>query len=388
MILASRKKKYYHKIRKCLGKDYFRSYCSMSKNVETPPISSRSSFSSNNTIKNIRQLITPKNEKVKKIFSEIKNYNANNEKTNNCDNKNNTYFNLNTTANTNIFMKPRKKNVFKSISIRRKILAKNVNNNINSIEISNTPQLEKKPRLSKKISRLQMRHKRSKSKTQLKNVIINPLNFNYKKISKNKKFINVTNKNYKTIIQCKYLSQKNNKIIDKNYRGKMRQKLRDKISNEIKFNSKIRSEEYIKLFNIIYKTFNEIKKLIDTVDDTNIIISDISNKINSEFGDSLSLDIPSLFEDSVNLNYSIHNRLYNNRTNSFINKSLLFEEEKQNINLKTFKVNNNVFSKNNESIEKCVKEINIDSNNLNNDVNNKCIEKINNKDNNKTCNIF
>ena len=195
MILASRKKKYYHKIKKCLGKEYFRSYCTMSKNVESP-ISSRSSFSSNNTIKSIRQLITPKNEKAKKIFPKIKIYNANNEKHYNYDNKNSTYFNLSTTANTNIFMKPRKTNVFKSISIRRKLLEKNVNSNINSIEINSTPQLCKKPQLSKKISRLQMCHKRSKSKTQLKNVIMNPLNFNYKKISKNTKFINTINKNF------------------------------------------------------------------------------------------------------------------------------------------------------------------------------------------------
>ena len=244
-------------------------------------------------------------------------------------------------------MKPKNKFVFNSITINTKALIKNLKNNISN-PIIKSPQkfilLEKSPMLAKKNSRKKKYHKRNK--TQFKTDFVNSLYINSVNISKNKKFENLINKNYKTIVQYKYLNQRK-KIVKNKYREKRRQNLRDKISNEIIINSKVRLEKYTNLFNMIDKSFNEIKKLIDMVGDKNIIIRDISGRLNTQFGDSLNLNMPPLFEESINLNFSNHKKLYNNCTNTTINNDFTFEEEKQNIKLKTFKVNNNAFFKKN-----------------------------------------
>ena len=391
MIFASNKSKNRQNIRKYLKKEYFRSCCSINRIIESPSFSPKSSFSSNNTIKNKRQIITPQNEKAEKIFLDIKYPNLNTEKNNISENGNNNYFNLNTISNSNLFVKPKNKFVFNSITINTKALIKNLKNNISN-PIIKSPQkfilLEKSPMLAKKNSHKEKYHKRNK--TQFKTDFVNSLYINSVNISKNKKFENLINKNYKTIVQYKYLNQRK-KIVKNKYREKRRQNLRDKISNEIIINSKVRLEKYTNLFNMIDKSFNEIKKLIDMVGDKNIIIRDISGRLNTQFGDSLNLNMPPLFEESINLNFSNHKKLYNNCTNTTINNDFTFEEEKQNIKLKTFKVNNNAFFKKNINANEVKNKINTGGNLNNNIARNKCIEKIKTKgdnDNNKICKIF
>lgn len=387
MILTSSKRKNYHKIKKNLGKEYFTSYCSNNRKVESSSFSPKSSFSSGQTIKSKRHIITPQNEKVQKIFSEIKNSNTTIEKNYNYENRINNYFNLNTIPTTNFFMKLKKKIVSNTNTTKSKSVTKNFDNNIKNSIRKNTKRftfLDKNPIKAIKISNPKIYHKRNK--TQYKTDWTNSLFINYEKGSKNKKLSNLVNKNYRTIEHCnKSLNKRKNLIKNKDRRNKIRQKLRNKISNEIKNNSKIRSEKYINLFNMINKTFNEIKKLIDSVDEKNIIIKDISDSLNMQFGDSLNLNMTSLFEDSINLNFSIRKKLFNNCTNTTINNDFSFEEEKQNIILKAFKVNNNAFLKNKINKSKVKGKIDIKNND-----NNKYAKKINvdNTDNNKICNIF
>ena len=387
MILTSSKQKNYHKIKKNLGKEFFTSYGSINRKVESSSFSPKSSFSSGQTIKSKCHIITPQNEKVQKIFSKIKNSNTTIEKKHISENRINNYFNLNTIPTSNFFIKLKKKIASNTISTKSKIISKNFDSNIKNSIRKNTKRftfIDKNPIKTIKISNPKIYHKRNK--TQYKTEWMNSLYINYEKISKNKKSINLVNKNYKTIEHCNKSLNKRKKVIkNKNLRAKIRQKLRNKITNEIKKNSKIRSEKYTNLFNMINKTFNEIKKLIDSVDEKNIIIKDISDSLNMQFGDSLNLNMTTLFEDSINLNFSIPKKLFNNCTNTTINNDFSFEEEKQNIILKAFKVNNNAFLKNNMNKNKTK-----DKTDISNNDNNKYVEKINvdNANNNKICDIF
>ena len=140
----------------------------------------------------------------------------------------------------------------------------------------------------------------------------------------------------------------------KEQRKKLREEEIKKNMEEIKFNSNLRKQKYIKLFNIINNSFSEIKKLIEQIEKEDLL-KDITAKIN----DDKSYDSILNNENSITIEHTLQsiltNGLYfgkNNNSNEnsiIINNDFSFEENKKDILLKSINIKNNSIFENHNS---------------------------------------
>lgn len=137
-------------------------------------------------------------------------------------------------------------------------------------------------------------------------------------------------------------------------RKKLREEEIKKNMEQIKFNSNLRKQKYIKLFNIINNSFSEIKKLIEQIEKEDLL-KDITAKIN----DDKSYDSILNNENSISIEHTLKsiltNGLYFGKSNNsnensiIINNDFSFEENKKDILLKSINIKNNSIFENHNS---------------------------------------
>lgn len=140
----------------------------------------------------------------------------------------------------------------------------------------------------------------------------------------------------------------------KEERKKIREKEFQKNMEEIKRNSNMRRHRYIQLFNEINKSFEDIKKIIEQIEKEDLL-KDITSKIQDESilnnENSISLE--------QKLKTILNNRLFNKKngknnsisegTTSVIYNDFTFEEDKEDIMLKSIDIKKNSIFENNKS---------------------------------------
>ncbi len=137
---------------------------------------------------------------------------------------------------------------------------------------------------------------------------------------------------------------------------------------EIKYNSNMRRQKYIHLFNIINNSFSDIKLLIEQIEKEDLL-KDITAKINddksydsilnNENSISIKQTFKSLFNNRLYFNKNGNNNNSNDNT-TIINNDCTFEEDKKDISLKSITIKDNIFDNNNININTYSNEKNED----------------------------
>ena len=155
-------------------------------------------------------------------------------------------------------------------------------------------------------------------------------------------------------------------------RRKKREQLIKKNIEEIQKNSLLRKQRYIELFNIINKSFFDIKQLIEKIEKEDLL-KDITLKINDDMSydtmlnneNSISIEqtFKSILNNGLLLNGNKKNNSYNENTSSIIDNDFTFEEDKKDISLKSISIKNNLLESNNNFISNTRDRINENNNN-------------------------